>query len=131
MNWMNENSTVIPTVKPGIQKITITGVEDKSDEKGNRVLVTFTCGNKATLTKMFFEKSIITDNLKEADMDYQHMLAQLGYEAGVNVKPANVLKKGNSFYANVRYGIDAQGYSRAYPNIMTSEPTEATEAAID
>lgn len=48
---MNEKSAGIPTVKPGIQQISIAKIEDQSDEKGNRVLVTFTTVDGAAFTK--------------------------------------------------------------------------------
>lgn len=124
LNWLNKKVSMLPTVKPGKQYITIASVEDKSDEKGNRVLVTFVTENSATFTKMFFEQSIIADTLADRDKDYNNMLSQLGAE---NLAVSEVLKVGNKFYANIGYGQNAEGYTRVYPNIQSYIPTNEAE----
>jgi len=120
-SWMNQKVNELPTVKPGKQFITIASVEDKSDEKGNRVLVTFSTSNGAQFTKMFFESSVIADNIKDRDKDYNNMIAQLKLESP---KVSEVIKTGRKFYANVSYGVDAQGFNKPYPNITSYVPTE-------
>lgn len=132
MNWLAKtNSTVVPTVKTGVQQIEIVGLEDKSDDKGNRVLVTFKTPNGATVNRMFFEKSITATDIKDMDNDYNHMMSQLGYEESKSVKASEVLKVGNKFYGNLKYGTNAQGYQTVYVNILAKEPVIETEAAID
>lgn len=123
-NWLNKKVSILPTVKPGKQYITISNIEDKSDEKGNRLLVTFTTDNGATFNKMFFEQSIVAETLADRDKDYNNMLAQLNSES---LAVSEVLKVGNKFFANIGYGQTADGYTRVYPNIQSYIPTEATE----
>lgn len=123
-SWMNQKVGALPTVKPGKQFITLSNLEDKSDEKGNRILATFTTDNGATFTKMFFEKSVIADTLADRDKDYNNMITQLNLE---DPKVSEVLKVGNKFYANISYGVDAQGYTKPYPNITSYLPSNDTE----
>ena len=122
-SWMNQKVNGLPTVKPGKQFITISKIEDKSDEKGNRLLVTFSVENGATFSKMFFEQSIVANTLADRDKDYNNMLAQLGIK---DASIADVLRVGNKYYANIGYGVNAQGYTTVYPNITNSVP-QATE----
>lgn len=122
-SWMNQKVNELPTVKPGKQFVTISKVEDKSDEKGNRLLVTFSVENGATFNKMFFEQSIVADTLADRDKDYNNMLAQLGTK---DASIADVLKVGNKYFANIGYGVNSQGYTNVYPNITNSVP-QATE----
>ena len=122
-SWMNQKVNELPTVKPGKQFITISKIEDKSDEKGNRLLVTFSVENGATFSKMFFEQSIVANTLADRDKDYNNMLAQLGIK---DASIADVLRVGNKYYANIGYGVNAQGYTTVYPNITNSVP-QATE----
>jgi len=132
MNWLEKtNSTVVATVKPGIQQLEIIGVEDKSDEKGNRVLVTFKTPNGATINRMFFEKSITATDPKEMDNDYNHMLLQLGYEENAKVKASDVLKVGNKFTGNVAYGTTAQGFTKVYVNITVRVSVDTVEEPIE
>ncbi len=70
---------------------------------------------------MFFESSVIADNIKDRDKDYNNMIAQLKLESP---KVSEVIKAGRKFYANVSYGVDAQGFNKPYPNITSYVPTE-------
>lgn len=119
MNWLNQESTVVPTARPGKQNITISKVEDMSDEKGNRVLVTFTTDNGAEVTRMFFEQSMLAANIKEMDSNYNNMLKQLGNPDGTKVIISEVLKEGNTFYSNLNYGLTKEGFSTLYVNILS------------
>ena len=105
------------------EKLGERSTEDKSDEKGNRLLVTFSVENGATFSKMFFEQSIVANTLADRDKDYNNMLAQLGIK---DASIADVLRVGNKYYANIGYGVNSQGYTTVYPNITNSVP-QATE----
>ena len=126
-SWMNQKVNELPTVKPGKQFITISKIEDKSDEKGNRLLVTFSVENGATFSKMFFEQSIVANTLADRDKDYNNMLAQLGIK---DASIADVLRVGNKYYANIGYGVNAQGYTTVYPNITNSVPQVTEDMAF-